>query len=184
MEAEREPSSYRSGFIVLIGRPNSGKSTLVNTVLGEQLCVVTALPQTTRRRLRGIYTDSRMQLVFVDTPGIHRGDHAFNKTMVRQCHDLLRDKGVDVIAYVVDLYRDLGEEEDTVAAMAADAGIPVLIVFNKIDVCPRPRERIEAFFKRYPALRSCSHISLCAADPSAQEVFIAADSARDQTVSR
>lgn len=167
-----QSSEIKSGFVAVIGRPNSGKSTLVNTVLGEHLCVVTSLPQTTRRRLRGIYTAPDMQLVFVDTPGVHRGDHSFNEAMIRESREVLRDEGVDVVAYVVDLYREFGEEEDVVAGMAKETGVPVLLVFNKADMCPDPPARIAAFFDRYPTLRDRPSITISAIDPAAGTVFL------------
>ncbi|MFW6220928.1 MAG: GTPase, partial [Fibrobacterota bacterium] len=79
MDSESE-NDFKSAFVALIGRPNTGKSTLLNTVLGETLSIVSSLPQTTRRTFRGIYSDENMQLIFIDTPGIHEGKHFFNKT--------------------------------------------------------------------------------------------------------
>jgi|GEM_PF-527492 len=166
--------AYRCGMVALVGRPNSGKSTLVNTVLEEHLCVVTPLPQTTRRVLRGIFTSKTMQIVFVDTPGMHLGDHTFNKNIVSQSSGVMRDQGVDVIAYIVDLFREPGKEEDIVAAKVAAANRPVVVIFNKTDICPDCDGRIKAFFTRYPKLRGNPYIAITATEKKARGKFITA----------
>ena len=88
----RASGAFRSGFVALVGRPNSGKSTLLNAVLGQEVSVVTPLPQTTRNRLRGIYTRDSIQIVFVDTPGVHRGGHKLNAMMLREAEDAAAGK--------------------------------------------------------------------------------------------
>ena len=88
---------FRSGFVVLAGRPNSGKSTLINTVLGEEISPVTPLPQTTRRRIYGVHTTPSMQIVFIDTPGIHRGGHRLNRAMLCEAESAARDDGIDCL---------------------------------------------------------------------------------------
>ena len=108
--------SFKSAFVALIGRPNSGKSTLMNTVLQEQLSVVTPLPQTTRRNLKGILTTDDFQLIFVDTPGIHQGKHVFNQSMIKKPVPFLKNR-IDIICYIVDLSREFGEEETSTANM-------------------------------------------------------------------
>ena len=104
-------TSFKSAFIALMGRPNSGKSTILNNVLQEQVSIVTSLPQTTRKTLRGIFTTDTMQLVFVDTPGIHKGKHALNEVMIRGAASVLKEGGIDLVCYMVDLSREFGEEE-------------------------------------------------------------------------
>jgi GTPase len=165
---------HRSGFVALIGRPNSGKSTLLNTVIGETLSVVTPLPQTTRRNVRGIYTDDKVQLVFVDTPGMHKGGHRFNKSMLETASSVLTGKQVDVIAYLVDLYRDLGDEEDLIAALVSKIRSTVVIVFNKADVCDDATQRVRVFYERYPQLRDRPHIQISATSPKSKALFLKA----------
>ena len=78
---------FRSGFVALLGRPNCGKSTLLNAILGEEISPATPLPQTTRQRIRGVYTRDNIQIVFVDTPGIHKGVHRLNDSMLGEAKD-------------------------------------------------------------------------------------------------
>jgi len=163
---------FKSAFVALVGRPNSGKSTLVNTVLGEPISIVTSLPQTTRTILRGIYTDNNLQLIFLDTPGIHRGKHALNKSMYARSTGVLADGGADVICHIVDLSRELGDEEDAIASLTADIPSPVCIVFNKIDLCADAGARRATFFSRYPRLASRPRISISAIDPSAKKTLL------------
>ena len=94
---------------------------MLNTIIGEQLSVVTSLPQTTRTNLRGIYTTEQMQLVFVDTPGIHNGKHAFNESMMREARGIVAQKGIDLICYLVDLSREFGTEEAIVAQLVSES---------------------------------------------------------------
>jgi GTP-binding protein Era len=162
----------RSGFVALVGRPNCGKSTLMNPVLGEDLAVVTSLPQTTRQNLKGIYNSDTVQIIFFDTPGIHQGVYSFNKSMVRESAQLLKRRDVDLICYLVDLSRSFGTEEDFVAQSVAQSGIPVVVVFNKKDLCPAPGQTIEAFFKRYPALQSKPTICITALKKETKEQFL------------
>jgi GTPase len=170
MESTNKPS--RSAFIALVGRPNCGKSTLMNTVLGEELSIVSTLPQTTRKNLKGIYSVPGLQLVFVDTPGIHRGKHDFNRRMIDESTGALRDNA-DVVCYIVDLAREFGEEEDTVAAIVTRANKPCVILFNKKDICDKPEEMIKPFFERYKALASAPYKAVVAKEPQAKEVFLA-----------
>ena len=145
-------ASFRSGFVALVGRPNCGKSTLLNTVLGEELSPVTPLPQTTRRRMTGVYSSPSMQIVFVDTPGVHKGGRLLNKAMLKEAENAANDDGTDCLCYLVDLSRDFGEEETLVAAIVQRAAVPVLIVFNKKDLCPSVKHQKERFFSLFPQL--------------------------------
>jgi GTP-binding protein Era len=153
---------FRSAFIAFVGRPNSGKSTLLNTVLEEQLSVVTPLPQTTRRNLRGIYTTDTMQLIFVDTPGIHEGKHVFNESMIKEAKNLVIEKGVDLICYLVDLSRDFGSEEEIVANLVSQSGSKVLIVFNKLNAVPSSVPIVAQFYEKFPQFKDMASIQLSA----------------------
>jgi len=163
---------FKSGFIALVGRPNAGKSTLLNTILGEDLAVVTPLPQTTRKNCRGIYTTKSCQLVFVDTPGMHKGDYNINEFMMKESCDVLKDKGVDVIGYIVDLYRDFGEEEKVVASQVKAAGIPVVLIFNKVDLVPDAEARIAAFDEEFPSFTDVNRITIAATEHKSADIFL------------
>lgn len=169
-----ENKQFRSAFLALIGRPNSGKSTLMNTVLGEQLSVVTPLPQTTRQNLKGIYSTDSMQLIFVDTPGIHKGKHIFNNSMISEARTVLSEQGIDLICYLIDTSRPFGEEEQTVADIVAKSGIQTLLVFNKIDTGSTPQKVIDHYFEQFPSFLSNPYIKISAIEPSAKDTFLEA----------
>jgi GTP-binding protein Era len=169
---QNQPPDFRSAFIALIGRPNSGKSTLLNTVIGSEISIVSAMPQTTRYNARGIYTTDALQLIFVDTPGIHLGRHTLNKVMLRQAHHAVGDD-VDLICYLVDLSRDFGDEEAAAATLVTSAtNVPVLIVFNKIDLTTLTEDDIGRFYRRFPELRDRKSVRINATDPSSKAIFL------------
>src|SRR3989338_2938561 len=122
----------RCGLVTIIGRPNVGKSTLLNCILGEKVAIVSEVPQTTRNQIRGIYTDKRGQVVFIDTPGLHIGgdklDKFMNKSSVGTIHD------ADAIVYLVDTSRRTGAEEEYASGQLASIGIPIVLGLNKIDL--------------------------------------------------
>jgi GTP-binding protein Era len=169
-----EQQPYRSGFVTLIGRPNSGKSTLLNTVLGQELAAVTPLPQTTRRNLRGIYTDSSMQIVFIDTPGIHKGKHEINDVMMREAQEALSDAQPDCVCYLIDLARGFGDEEKLVATLVLAVRAPVLLVFNKADQCAETDAKKKQFIELFPSLAAMHSVTIAAINPSAKKLFLAA----------
>jgi GTP-binding protein Era len=164
-------NKFRSGFIAIVGRPNCGKSTLMNTVLGEELSIVSTMPQTTRRNLKGIYNAPGLQLVFVDTPGIHRGKYAFNQRMIDESIHALADNA-DAVCYIVDLAREFGEEEDVVARIVLGAKIPRVILFNKKDICSDPAAMMKFFFGRFPVLENAPHAAIVAKEPQAKDLFL------------
>lgn len=165
---------FHSGFVAILGRPNSGKSTLLNAILGEQLAIVSPMPQTTQRNMRGIYNEENLQIVFVDTPGIHKGKHQLNHEMYNVSTSMLKDSGVDLICYIVDMSRDFGDEEDDIAAKVAKSIHPVVILFNKVDqlTIPEALEKQEDFKKRYPDLAAMPQLMLSAINETSGEVFI------------
>jgi GTP-binding protein Era len=164
--------TFKSAFVALIGRPNSGKSTLMNTVLQEQLSVVTPLPQTTRRNLKGILTTDDFQLVFVDTPGIHQGKHVFNQSMIKEARTVLEEQGIDIICYIVDLSRKFGEEETSIANMISNSTENILIVFNKIDLVDAPEKKIQHFFELFPQFSKLPRIQISANLPEARKKIL------------
>lgn len=124
--------STRAGTVALIGRPNVGKSTLVNRIVDAPVAIVTHKPQTTRHRILGIHTDHRGQAVFVDTPGLHnRRDHALNRRLNRIAAE--SSQGVDVLALVLDASHQNEEDELALAQVARHEG-PHLLIINKIDL--------------------------------------------------
>lgn len=163
---------FRSGFVALAGRPNAGKSTLLNAVVGENLAVVTSLPQTTRKNFKGVYSGKDIQIVFIDTPGIHVGKHTLNQAMVHQAERALSKTEADILCYLVDVSRPFGDEEDYVAGLAQATKMPKLIVFNKVDACTDPEAAVHMFYERYPQLSTNRHVTLSAVSSDAAENFL------------
>jgi GTP-binding protein Era len=128
--------AYRAGNVALIGKPNVGKSTLLNHIVGHKVSIVSNKPQTTRRRVTGIATTDRYQIAFIDTPGIHEPHNRLGRSMVEQARGVLT--GVDVIVYVADGAHHPGEMDREVAKQirgaALDQKIPVLLCLNKMDL--------------------------------------------------
>ena len=127
----------RSGTIAVVGRPNSGKSTLVNALVGEKISIVSDKPQTTRHRILGIVHDPRGQAVFVDTPGIHKPGYVMNRRMLRVVSDALRE--VDLVVLVVDCSIRFGAGEQFTLDMVRSAKAPALLALNKTDRVAKPR---------------------------------------------
>ncbi len=125
----------KSGFVALIGRPNVGKSTLMNTVIGQKIAITSNKPQTTRNRIQTVYTDERGQVVFVDTPGIHKAKNKLGEYMVSAAERTLKD--VDLILWLVEPTTYIGAGEEHILEELAHVGVPVLLVINKIDTVKR-----------------------------------------------
>jgi GTP-binding protein Era len=126
------PPDHRSGFVAVVGRPNVGKSTLVNAYVGQKVAIVSHKPQTTRNRIRGILTRPDVQLVFVDTPGIHDPLHKLGEYMVKTARDALPD--ADVVLFLVDASVPPTDEDRTVAGLLdQQCQSPVILVLNKMD---------------------------------------------------
>ena len=128
---------HRAGFVALVGRPNVGKSTLLNRVMGRKLAIVTPKPQTTRHRILGVETRPGAQFLFVDTPGLHQPHNLMGERMVKTARQSLAD--ADVALWVVDAIAGLVEEDRTLAAELGGVRQPVVIALNKIDRVPRAR---------------------------------------------
>lgn len=124
--------AFRSGYVAIIGRPNVGKSTLINRILGQKLCITSRRPQTTRHRILGIKTTDDSQLIYVDTPGIHSdGRRAMNRYMNRAAASSIDD--VDVILFIVDGVHWTTEDEKVLERLNSNARAPVVLVINKVD---------------------------------------------------
>jgi GTP-binding protein Era len=122
---------FRSGFAALVGRPNAGKSTLLNRLVGEKIAAVSNKPQTTRHRIQGIVTRDDGQIVFVDTPGVHKPGHLLNRRMMSAVHDAILS--VDVLVLMRDASVSTGNGDRFVLELVKDAAKPAILVLNKID---------------------------------------------------
>lgn len=120
-----------AGFIALIGRPSVGKSTLMNKLIGEKIAIMSDRPQTTRNKIMCILNTPAAQLIFLDTPGVHKPHHKLGEYMVKVAEDTL--KSVDVVMFIVDATKPKGEEEDIILAQIKKVNVPALLVLNKID---------------------------------------------------
>ena len=121
----------RSGFVALAGRPNAGKSTLIISLIGEKVAIVSSKPQTTRSEIRGIYTDENCQIIFTDTPGIHKPKFRLESRMNKEAADVIQ--GVDLIYLVVDASVPYAKGDEFVLNMVKNTGLPVFLVLNKMD---------------------------------------------------
>ena len=122
----------RCGYIAIVGRPNVGKSTLLNHLLGQKLCITSRKPQTTRHNLLGIKTEGTVQMIFVDTPGIHTNqERAINRVMNRSAASVISD--VDVVIFVVDRF-DWSDADEYVARYLSNSAVPVIVALNKVDM--------------------------------------------------
>ena len=125
----------RTAFIAIVGRPNVGKSTLLNAILGEKIAIVSSKPQTTRNRITGIYTNGDDQYVFLDTPGIHAPKNSLGEYMVKTADTSMRD--ADTVVLVVDVTKEIKSVEENVIDYLKKSGIPAILALNKIDMYDR-----------------------------------------------
>lgn len=142
--------NMKSGFVTIIGRPNVGKSTLMNQLIGQKIAITSKKPQTTRNRIQTVYTDnSRGQIVFLDTPGIHQAKNKLGEYMVHVAENSLRD--VDVILWLVEPSNYVGAGEQHIIKQLEKAKLPVILIINKIDTVEREKilEYIDTYRKIY-----------------------------------
>ena len=140
----------RAGFVAIIGRPNAGKSTLLNRLVGQKVAIVTSKPQTTRNRIQGIVTLPEGQIVFVDTPGIHQAGSALNRQMMREVAAAL--EGIDVLLLMVDASRTLPHADSLLLEKAQRFGGKAVLALNKVDLVAKSKllPLIEVFAKAFP----------------------------------
>lgn len=124
--------NFKSGFAAIVGMPNVGKSTLLNTVVGQKIAIISDKPQTTRNKILAIYNDDESQIVFTDTPGIHKPHNQLGEMMVKAANESMND--VDVLIMVVDAARQVQDTERRIAESIKKLGIPSILVINKVDL--------------------------------------------------
>ena len=138
---------FKSGFVSIVGRPNVGKSTLMNSVVGEKIAIMSDKPQTTRNTIQAVYTDKDCQIVFLDTPGIHKPKNKLGEFMVKSATDAF--KNVDVVLYVVDESKKIGPGDRMITENLRGIKTPKILVLNKIDILSE--EELFDLIKMYDA---------------------------------
>jgi GTP-binding protein Era len=149
VEKTRKKKAFRSGFVAIVGRPNAGKSTLLNRLVGQKVAIVTSKPQTTRNRIQGIVTRPEGQIVFIDTPGLHAADSALGRQMMHEVAAAL--EGIDVLLLMVDARRALPHADDLLLEKAKRFQGKTILALNKVDGLPKEKllPLIEAFSKAF-----------------------------------
>jgi GTP-binding protein Era len=136
---------YKSGFVTIIGRPNVGKSTLTNDILGEKIAIMSNKPQTTRNKIHAIYNKDDAQVIFIDTPGIHKPKNKLGEYMVTAATETLNE--VDVVVFMVDESKEIGPGDKYILESLRDVKTPVILAINKIDLLTP--EEYKALFDQY-----------------------------------
>jgi GTP-binding protein Era len=146
---ERKKTAFRSGFVAIVGRPNAGKSTLLNRLVGQKVAIVTSKPQTTRNRIQGIVTRPEGQIVFIDTPGLHAADSALGRQMMHEVAAAL--EGIDVLLLMVDAARTLPHSDELLLERAKRFRGKTILALNKVDGLPKQKllPLIETFSKAF-----------------------------------
>jgi len=137
---------YKSGFVAIIGRPNVGKSTLLNEILGQKIAIMSDKPQTTRNRIQGFFTTPEAQIIFLDTPGIHKPQHKLGEYMVNAAVRTLGE--VDAVLYLVDVSEEFGRGEEFILEKLGQVKTPVFLAINKTDLVAEERlNSLIAFYR-------------------------------------
>lgn len=147
-DKEKPAPPFRSGTIAIIGRPNVGKSTLLNQILGEKVAIVSPKPQTTRNRVTGIRTSESSQMIFLDTPGIHQARSLLNRRMVETALATLHE--VDAVLWLLAAQERIGPEDEKIAELLGGVANPILVLLNKIDLVSKG--------KLLPLIQRCSEL--------------------------
>ncbi len=153
--ANTDTKEFKSGFVTLIGRPNVGKSTLMNHLIGQKIAITSDKPQTTRNRIQTVYTDERGQIIFLDTPGIHKAKNKLGEYMVNVAENTLKE--VDVILWLVEPTTFIGAGERHIAEQLSKIKTPVILVINKIDTV-KSKEEILTFIAAYKDILNFAEI--------------------------
>ena len=163
-----ENKEYKSGFVALIGRPNVGKATLMNKIIGQKIAITSNKPQTTRNKIQTVYTCDQGQIIFLDTPGIHKAKNKLGEYMVNVAEKTLKE--VDVILWLVEPSTFIGAGEQHIAEQLKDINVPVILVINKIDTVKK--EEILVFIDAYRKILDFAEIIPASAlrDKNADEI--------------
>lgn len=145
----------KSGFVALIGRPNVGKSTLMNALIGQKIAITSDKPQTTRKKIQTVYTDERGQIIFLDTPGIHQAKNKLGEYMVNVAKQSLKD--VDLVLWLVEASAHIGSREQGIAEILEGLKKPVLLAINKTDLL-KEKARVLELIDKYSKLRDFAEI--------------------------
>ena len=143
-----ESANFKSGFATLIGRPNVGKSTLMNHLIGQKIAITSNKPQTTRNRIQTVYTSKQGQIVFLDTPGIHKAKNKLGEYMVSVAEQTLKE--VDVVLWLVEPTDFIGKGERHIAEQLKKSKTPVILIMNKIDMADK--EKLPEYMAHYREL--------------------------------
>ncbi|HHX00868.1 MAG TPA: GTPase Era [Acholeplasmataceae bacterium] len=138
-------TNFKSGFVAIVGRPNVGKSTLLNHILNQKVSIISPKPQTTRNQVRGIYTTDTEQIIFIDTPGIHKPKHQLGEFMNKESLSTFRD--VELILWIVDATEDFGGGDEYLIKQFKDIETPIFLVVNKIDIVKNKQKLMENIIK-------------------------------------
>ena len=150
--------SFKSGFVTIIGRPNVGKSTLANAILGEKIAIMSDKPQTTRNRINAIYTDKESQIIFIDTPGLHKAKTKLGDFMVSSALDTLKE--VDAIVFMVDDSDRIGAGDEFILEQLKGIKTPVILAINKVDlISPERYVKIVNNYKSYDFIKEIISLS-------------------------
>jgi GTP-binding protein Era len=154
--------AFHSGFVCILGRPNAGKSTLLNALVGERLAIVSPKPQTTRNRILGIVQIPKRkkapagQIVLIDTPGVHKADTSLGRKMMSEVREAL--EGCDLLLLIVDVTRKFGQADESVLEMAKKSGTPVFLLLNKIDLFRNQKDKLLPIIDGYRKLHAFKEI--------------------------
>jgi len=154
--------AFHSGFVCILGRPNAGKSTLLNALVGERLAIVSPKPQTTRNRILGIVQIPKQkkkaggQIVLIDTPGVHKPDSSLGRKMMSEVREAL--EGCDLLLLIVDVTRKFSHADESVLEMAKKSGTPVFLLLNKIDLLRNQKDRLLPIIDGYSKLYAFKEI--------------------------
>lgn len=144
--------NFKSGFVTVIGRPNVGKSTLINSIVGQKVAIVSNKPQTTRNKITAIYADDVSQIVFVDTPGIHNPKNKLGAVMVKSAYSALSD--MDAVIFMVDASKDITDEN--IIKRLQTVKVPMILAINKIDIVPK--EKLLGIIAKYSGFCSFDEV--------------------------
>ena len=154
--------AFHSGFVCILGRPNAGKSTLLNALVGEKLAIIRPKPQTTRNRILGIVQIPKQkkkvggQIVLIDTPGVHKPDSSLGRKMMSEVREAL--EGCDLLLLIVDVTRRFGQDDEAVLEMAKKSRTPVFLLLNKIDLLRNQKDKLLPIIDEYHKLHAFKEI--------------------------